>query len=102
MTKTSSLEVVKSVSLQKQMVGYETSSGVFRFFGTKLIDLNLNTKTHEPVHLGIRSILEHGVAELIGSIYNIDVPAVLHLTTTEPLTDQWIRNPQTVANRLCS
>ncbi|MBI5275967.1 MAG: OmpA family protein [Burkholderiales bacterium] len=69
---TRSLLVARTVSLQKQLVGEEVGVGVYRFFGKELIDINVGTKNQEPLQLGVRTAIEHGVVELISSIAGID------------------------------
>lgn len=66
---TKSLRVVKTVSVQKQIIGTETKAGVFRFFGDYLIDLNSGTQGQEPMQLGVRSTLEYGTLELLSPLY---------------------------------
>jgi outer membrane protein OmpA-like peptidoglycan-associated protein len=69
---TSSLEVLKTVSLQKQITGYEVGASVFRFFKNTMVDVNAGIKSQEPLQLGVRTTLELGVLELIGSVTGID------------------------------
>lgn len=70
---TRSLEVVSTVSKQKQYSGYETKAGIFSFFGGgQLFDLSLGSKNQEPLQLGIRSTIELGVLELVSSIYDVN------------------------------
>ena len=69
---TRSLIVARTVSLQKQIVGEEVGIGVYRFFGNELIDINVGAKNQEPLQLGVRTAIEHGVIELISSIAGID------------------------------
>jgi curli biogenesis system outer membrane secretion channel CsgG len=69
---TKSLEVVKTVSLQKQIQGYETKANIFRFFGTELVDFNAGNKQQEPIQLGVRSVLNAGTLELVSAAFNTD------------------------------
>jgi curli biogenesis system outer membrane secretion channel CsgG len=69
---TESLVVVKTVSLQKQIVGYEVGAGIFRFFNTNLVDLHTGAKNQEPLHLGVRTVLELGVLDLISSVSDVN------------------------------
>lgn len=66
------LNVVKVVSLQKQVIGYEVRAGVFNFFGTNLFDINAGAEMQEPLQLAIRSILELGTLQLVGHMYQVD------------------------------
>lgn len=68
---TRSLIVQHTVSLQKQIVGYEVGFGIFRFFGTNLFDLNTGAKNQEPLQLGVRTVLELGVLELVSAVTKV-------------------------------
>ena len=69
---TRTLEIVHTTSLQKQIVGYEVKAGLFRFFGSNLFDLNLGEKSDEPMHMGIRSVIESAIVELIAAVYGVE------------------------------
>ncbi|MEP6823791.1 MAG: CsgG/HfaB family protein [Ramlibacter sp.] len=69
---TRTLVVVKTVSLQKQIVGQEVGAGVYRFFGNELFDLNIGSKSQEPLQLGVRTALEQGVMELVAAVTGVD------------------------------
>jgi curli biogenesis system outer membrane secretion channel CsgG len=69
---TQSLLVYDTVSLQKQISGYEVGVGVFRFFGSNLFDVNIGAKNQEPLQLGVRTAIEAAVMELVGSVANVD------------------------------
>lgn len=65
---TKSLRVVKTVSLEKQITGYEVGADTFRFFGNRLFDVNVGAKNQEPLQLGVRTVLEQGTLELISAV----------------------------------
>lgn len=69
---TRSLVVVKTVSMQKQIKGHEVGGGIYRFFGTDLLDLNVGAKNQEPLQLGVRTTIEQGVLELIGAVSGVE------------------------------
>lgn len=69
---TSNLNMIKSVSLQKQVVGYEVKAGVFKFFGNNLYNIEAGVKSQEPLQLAVRTILEMATLELVSKIYSID------------------------------
>ncbi|MEM9574471.1 MAG: CsgG/HfaB family protein [Pseudomonadota bacterium] len=69
---TSNLNVVKSVSLQKQVVGYEVKAGVFKFFGDNLFNIEGGVKSQEPLQLAVRTVLEMATLELVSKIYSFD------------------------------
>jgi len=69
---TRNLNVLKTVSLQKQVVGYEISANIFSFFGSNLFDIELGMKAQEPLQLAIRSVLEMATMELVSHVYLVD------------------------------
>lgn len=81
---TRTLVVEKTVSMQKQIVGYEVGAGIFSFFSSNLIDLNAGAKNQEPLHLGVRTILELGVLELIAAVTDIDLGSCAIEVEVEP------------------
>ena len=82
--KTATLEVVRTISLQKQIVGYEVTAQVFEFFGHTLLDFNAGTKNQEPLQLGVRAIMELGALELTAAVYKIDATACVDLADWYP------------------
>ncbi len=69
---TRSLVVARTVSLQKQVVGEEVGAGIYKFFGTSLIDVNVGSKNQEPLQLGVRTAIEHGVLELVSAVVGVE------------------------------
>ena len=69
---TKTLMVVRTISLTKQFNGYEVGFNVFRFFNSKLFDIDIGGKGQEPVQLGVRAALEEGVVRLIGAVTKVD------------------------------
>ncbi len=68
----SNLNVIKVVSLQKQVVGYEVRAGVFNFFGSNLFDIESGLKSQEPLQLAVRSVIELGVIQMMSHLYGVD------------------------------
>ena len=68
---TRSLVVLRTVSLQKQVVGHEVELNVFRFFGNRLFDISAGTRNQEPIQLAVRATLEIGVLELMASVSGV-------------------------------
>lgn len=66
------LQVYDTVSLQKQITGYEVGFGIFRFFDDDLYDVNAGMKEQEPLQLAVRTIIENAVLELVGSVTKRD------------------------------
>lgn len=69
---TRSLLVVKTVSMSKQVSGYEVGVNIFRFFGMDLFDLNIGEKGQEPLQLAVRTALEEATIRLVGGATGID------------------------------
>jgi curli biogenesis system outer membrane secretion channel CsgG len=74
---TKTLMVEKTVSLEKQITGFQVGFNIFRFFGNDLYDVNTGNKSQEPLQLGIRSTLEEAVLMLVASVEHVpEVPAL--------------------------
>ncbi|HLO77680.1 MAG TPA: CsgG/HfaB family protein [Magnetospirillum sp.] len=58
-------EVPYVTSLQKQIVGFEVEANVFRFFGTQLVEFDAGMRKNEPVQLGVRSVVEMAVYQIM-------------------------------------
>ena len=86
-----SLVVIKTVSMQKQITGVEVGAGIFRFFGSDLLDLNVGAKSQEPLQLGVRTTIEHGLLELLGGVSGLNPqPCVeLSLSKDSAAADKW-------------
>lgn len=97
------LEIVKTETLQKQIVGYETDLGVFRFFGSTLLDINTGNKMDEPLQLGVRALIEHAVGTLVGGLYNIHALRHLHNAEAAFAKDGTysMRYPHLSAGKVC-
>lgn len=80
---TSTLVVIRTVSLQKQITGFEVGFDIFRFFGNDLYDINIGNKSQEPLQLGVRTALEQGVVELISAVAGLDGQRCLARITGE-------------------
>ncbi len=93
---TRSLQVLKTVSLQKQITGEEVGAGVFRFFGDKLLDLNVGGKSQEPLQLGVRTTIEQGVVELMAAVTGIQPQPCVDLALAGPRSPEAMG--QAVAN----
>lgn len=58
-------EVPYITSLQKQIVGFEVEANVFRFFGSQLVEFDAGMRKNEPVQLGVRSVVEMAVYQIM-------------------------------------
>lgn len=52
-------------TLQKQILGYEVEANVFRFFGDTLIEFDAGAIRNEPMQLGVRSVAEMAVYQIM-------------------------------------
>ena len=66
------LVVLRTVSLQKQINGEEVGLGIYRFFNSELLDINVGAKKQEPLQLGVRTTIEQGVIELVAAVMQVD------------------------------
>lgn len=60
-------------SLQKQIYGYEIEAGVFRFFGNTLVEFDAGAIRNEPIQLGVRSVVEMAVYQLMTDFLGLPV-----------------------------
>ena len=67
------LSVLDSISLQKQFIGKRTKAGIYRFYDNDIVNFDAGSSIDEPLQVGVRSLVERGVAHLVGRIFNINV-----------------------------
>jgi holdfast attachment protein HfaB len=91
MVDTRTLEVVDVVSAQKQIIGRQISAGVFDFLGHTFFDASLGESALEPLQLGVRSVIERSMLEMLTDLYH--VPAGACASTYDPLADMHGRGP---------
>ncbi|OYY05745.1 MAG: hypothetical protein B7Y73_00810 [Acidocella sp. 35-58-6] len=95
------LLVVKTVSLVKQLTGYEVGFNIFQFFGSNLYNLNIGNKSQEPAQLGVRTLLEEGVLRLVASAENLPPEPCLALATgwiPKKTAEQYLKEDQAANN----
>ena len=82
---TQTLRVVGSTTLQKQVVGYETKADVFRFANGDNIFINFDagSKGQEPIQLAVRSVIEAGLANLMGELLVAEADACTRFAESE-------------------
>lgn len=68
---TQTLKVYDTVSVQKQVSGYEVEASVFRFFNSDLWDVNTGAKNQEPLQLAVRMAIEEAVLDLVQSVTGV-------------------------------
>ncbi len=89
--RTSTLEVVRTVSLQKQIVGYEVGAQVFEFFGKTLLDFNAGAKSQEPLQLGVRAIVELGALKLLSAVMRVNAEPCIARADWKPDASKIVR-----------
>jgi curli biogenesis system outer membrane secretion channel CsgG len=52
-------------SLQKQIYGFEVEANIFRFFGDTLVEFDAGAIKNEPLQLGVRSVVEMAVYQIM-------------------------------------
>jgi len=68
-----SLRVYDTVSIQKQITGYEVGADLFRFFDDTLWDVNAGAKHQEPLHLAVRMAIESALLEIVPTVTDVPV-----------------------------
>jgi curli production assembly/transport component CsgG/holdfast attachment protein HfaB len=66
------LKVYDTVSIQKQISGYEIGLDIFRFFDSDLWDVNAGAKSQEPLQLAIRMAIESALLEIVPTVTGVD------------------------------
>lgn len=75
-------------SLQKQIYGYEVEAGVFRFFGTTLVQFDAGAIKNEPMQLGVRSVVEMAVYQIMTDFLHLPKEQKCDLVQTDHMAKQ--------------
>jgi curli production assembly/transport component CsgG/holdfast attachment protein HfaB len=67
--------VVDVVSYQKQIIGRQVGGGFFKFFGSNVLDVSVGEGGLEPMQLGVRSLIERAVVEMVANLYGAPGPS---------------------------
>lgn len=70
-------------SLQKQIYGYEVEANVFRFFGNSLVEFDAGAVRNEPLQLGVRSVVEMAVYQIMTDFLKLPEAAGCGLVETD-------------------
>ncbi len=73
-------------TLQKQIYGYEVEANVFRFFGNNLIEFDAGAIRNEPMQLGVRSVVEMGVYQIMTDFLGLPVSESCDLMKTDHMS----------------
>jgi len=71
------------VSLQKQIFGFEVEANVFRFFGNTLVEFDAGRIRNEPLQLGVRSVIEMGVYQIMTEFLGLPTSDRCRLVETD-------------------
>mgnify|MGYP001549403761 FL=1 len=75
-------------SLQKQIYGYEVDANVFRFFGNTLVEFDAGKIKNEPVQLGVRSVVEMAVYQIMTDFLHLPAEQKCSLVQTDTMANQ--------------
>jgi curli biogenesis system outer membrane secretion channel CsgG len=83
---TRTLQVVDVMSYQKQIVGRQVGVGLFDVLGGHVFNISAGEGGLEPIQLGVRSVVEREVLEMMANLYGAPGPDVC-LQGGDPLND---------------
>jgi curli biogenesis system outer membrane secretion channel CsgG len=85
LVETKTMEVVDVVSYQKQIVGRQVGLGLFKFFGSNVIDVSAGEGGLEPIQLAVRSMIERATVEMMANLYGAPGPQACISNGGDPL-----------------
>ena len=85
LVETKTMEVVDVVSYQKQIIGRQVGVGLFKFFGSNVIDVSAGEGGLEPIQLAVRSMIERASVEMMANLYGAPGPAACLSSAGDPL-----------------
>lgn len=87
---TQTLEVVKVISYQKQIMGREIQPGLFDFLGSTILDIGAGERALEPIQLAVRAVTERAVLEILKDLNGTSASACASNlgTARDPLADR--------------
>ncbi len=74
LVETKTMEVVDVISYQKEIIGRQVGVGLFKFFGSNVIDVSAGEGGLEPIQLAVRAMVERGVLEMMSNLYGAPGP----------------------------
>lgn len=87
-------KILYVASLQKQVRGYEVEAGVFRFFGNTLVELDAGAIRNEPLQLGVRSVAEMGVHQIMTEFLGLPKSEGCALVENDSMASYLKKQPQ--------
>ena len=85
LVETKTMEVVDVVSYQKQIIGRQVGLGLFKFFGSNVIDISAGEGGLEPVQLAVRALIERATVEMMANLYGAPGPQACLDPANDPL-----------------
>jgi curli biogenesis system outer membrane secretion channel CsgG len=82
LVETESLVIKRVVSMQKQIIGREFRAGFFDFLGSRFTVGLFNDKSAEPIQLGVRTVIERALIDLVSPLYEVDPSQCLSFAST--------------------
>ncbi len=73
---TKTLEVVDVISYQKQIIGRQVGVGAFDILNGNVFNVSAGEGALEPMQLGVRSVVERAVLEMMANLYGAPGPEV--------------------------
>jgi len=73
---TRTLQVVDVISYQKQIVGRQVGVGLFDVLNGNVFNISAGEGGLEPIQLGVRSVIERAVLEMMANLYGAPGPNV--------------------------
>ena len=71
---TRTLQVVDVISYQKQIIGRQVGVGLFDVLGGNVFNVSAGEGGLEPIQLGVRSVIERAVLEMMSNLYGAPGP----------------------------
>ena len=81
---TRTLQVADVISYQKQIIGRQVGIGLFDFLHGNVYDISAGEGGLEPIQLGVRSVIERAVLEMMANLYGAPGPEIC-LQNGDPL-----------------
>ena len=81
---TRTLQVVDVISYQKQIIGRQVGVGLFDFLHGNVYNVSAGIGGLEPIQLGVRSVIERAVLEMMANLYGAPGPEIC-LQNGDPL-----------------
>ena len=85
LVETKTMEVVDVVSYQKQIIGRQVGAGLFKFFGSNVIDISAGEGGLEPIQLAVRAMVERATLEMMSNLYGAPGPQTCLDPNNDPI-----------------